>query len=147
VLLMPIPAGGDAACALAGLSSISLRRFMLMVSLGRLPGTVLAAFVGAGLMRGHLVTPVAAGLAALVVLGVTLRYRRSLQAWLVLVARKAARSSHPHSLLPATCQAATGELTLVEEIELSGSCVGQVSDKFSRGVRLGVSKLEGGENR
>jgi uncharacterized membrane protein YdjX (TVP38/TMEM64 family) len=132
VLLLPIPAGGDAACALAGLSSISLRRFILMVSIGRLPGTVLAAFVGAGLMSGHLVAPVAAGFAGLVVLGVTLRYRRGLEAWLVLVARKAARSSNPRSLLPTTHQAAAIEPLITEEIELSGDCVEQLDDGFCR---------------
>jgi uncharacterized membrane protein YdjX (TVP38/TMEM64 family) len=120
VLLLPIPAGGDAACALAGLSSISLRRFMIMVSIGRLPGTALAAFVGAGLMSGRLVAPIAAGLTALAVLGVSLRYRRRLEAWVVAVARKGARSSQPRRLLLTTHQAAGVEPTIPEEIGLIG---------------------------
>jgi uncharacterized membrane protein YdjX (TVP38/TMEM64 family) len=136
VLLMPIPAGGDAACALAGLSSISLRRFILMVSVGRLPGTALAAFVGAGLMRGHLVAPIAAGITALVVVGVTFRYRRSLVTRLVPVARKAARSLHPHRLLPQTCQAPAVEPLITEETELSGDCVEQLGQEFYHSVDL-----------
>ena len=99
VLLLPIPAGGDAACALAGLSSISLRRFMLMAFIGRLPGTVLAAFVGAGLMSAHAFAPVAAGLIALVGLGLTLRYRRRLKTWLVPSGGTGARPSPPQDLL------------------------------------------------
>ena len=83
VLLLPIPAGGDAACALAGLSSISLRRFIVVVSVGRLPGTALAAFVGAGLVSGHAPVAVAAGLTGLALVGVTFRYRRRLEAWLI----------------------------------------------------------------
>ncbi len=83
VLLLPIPAGGDAACALAGLSNISLRRFILIVSVGRLPGTVLAAFVGSGLVSGHAPAAIAAGLTGLALVGVTIRYRRRLEAWLM----------------------------------------------------------------
>jgi uncharacterized membrane protein YdjX (TVP38/TMEM64 family) len=83
VLLLPIPAGGDAACAQAGMSSISLRRFILVVSIGRLPGTALAAFVGAGLVSGHAPAAIASGLTALALVGVTLRYRRRLKMWLV----------------------------------------------------------------
>jgi uncharacterized membrane protein YdjX (TVP38/TMEM64 family) len=87
VLLLPIPAGGDAACALAGLSSISLGRFIVVVSVGRLPGTALAAFVGSGLVSGHATVAIAAGLAGLALVGVTLRYRRRLEAWLMSVGR------------------------------------------------------------
>ena len=100
VLLLPVPTGGDAACALAGLSNISLRRFPLVVTIGRLPGTALAAFVGAGLVSGHAFAPVAAGLTVLVPLGMTLRYRRSLKAWLVAVGQAGTRSSPPQDLLP-----------------------------------------------
>jgi len=99
VLLLPIPAGGDAACALASLSSISLRRFVLMVFIGRLPGTVLAAFVGAGLMSADAFAPITAGLTALVVLGLTLRYRRRLKTWLVPSGATGARLSPPQDLL------------------------------------------------
>jgi uncharacterized membrane protein YdjX (TVP38/TMEM64 family) len=95
VLLLPIPAGGDAACALAGLSSISLRRFILVVSVGRLPGTALAAFVGAGLVSGHAPVAVAAGFTALALVGVTLRCRRRLEAWLMPGGRAGTHSSHP----------------------------------------------------
>lgn len=83
VLLLPIPAGGDAACALAGLSNISLRRFIFVVSVGRLPGTVLAAFVGSGLASGHASFALTVGLTAVAVVGVALRYRRRLAGWLV----------------------------------------------------------------
>ena len=99
VLLLPVPAGGDAACALAGLSNISLKRFIFVVSVGRLPGTALAASVGAGLMSAHAFAPVAAGLTALVVLGLTLRYRRRLKMWLVPSGRTGIRSSPPQNLL------------------------------------------------
>jgi uncharacterized membrane protein YdjX (TVP38/TMEM64 family) len=97
VLLLPVPAGGDAACALAGLSGISLRRFVLVVAVGRLPGTTLAAFVGTGLVSGQVVAPVAAGLVALVVLGITIRYRRNLEAWLV---RRSPEQDVPESKRP-----------------------------------------------
>jgi uncharacterized membrane protein YdjX (TVP38/TMEM64 family) len=99
VLLLPIPAGGDAACALVGLSNISLRRFVLVVSLGRLPGTALAASVGTGLVSADAFAQVAAGLAGLVVLGLTLRYRRRLKGWLVPSGVTGARPSPPQGPL------------------------------------------------
>jgi hypothetical protein len=131
-----------------------------MVFLGRLPGTVLAAFVGAGLMSSHLVAPVAAGFTALVVFGAMLRSRRRLEAWLMLLARKATHSSHPHRLLPRTCQAPAIEPLITEEIDLGGDCVEQLGQGFYRSVELElsrgrceaasgtcrVSELEGGEN-
>jgi uncharacterized membrane protein YdjX (TVP38/TMEM64 family) len=52
VLLLPLPAGGDAVCAVAGLSEISLGRFALMMTLGRVPGTALGVLTATGLATG-----------------------------------------------------------------------------------------------
>lgn len=63
VLLLPLPAGGDAVCAVAGLSGISLGRFALLMTLGRVPGTALGVLTATGLATGSLGLLAAGGLA------------------------------------------------------------------------------------
>ena len=66
---------------------MALRHYIFVVSVGRLPDTALAAFVGIGLMSSHVFAPVTAGLTALVVVGAAVNYRRRLEAWLMAGAR------------------------------------------------------------
>ena len=51
-MLLPIPAGGDVFCALSGLSTISMKRFILLVLAGRLPSTAANALLASGLTSG-----------------------------------------------------------------------------------------------
>ena len=75
----------DAICAIAGLSSISFRRFMVVSTLGRAPSVALAVFLTAEL--SSVTTPgwvLAAGTAALAVGAATLFINRArLERWLL----------------------------------------------------------------
>ena len=51
-LMVPLPAGGDVVCSVAGLSKMSLRRFTVIVFLGRIPYTALAVLTALGLTTG-----------------------------------------------------------------------------------------------
>ena len=51
-LLLPLPVTGDAVCALAGLSEISLRRFAVLNFVGRVPYTALTVLLASGLTMG-----------------------------------------------------------------------------------------------
>ena len=53
-LMLPIPAGGDAVCSLAGLSKITPVRFVVLNTLGRMPYTALAVLAASGLATGSL---------------------------------------------------------------------------------------------
>ena len=53
-LMLPIPAGGDAVCSLAGLSKITPVRFVVLNTLGRIPYTALAVLAASGLATGSL---------------------------------------------------------------------------------------------
>lgn len=51
-LMLPLPVGGDAVCSLAGLSEISVRRFVILNVVGRMPSTSLAVLTASGLATG-----------------------------------------------------------------------------------------------
>lgn len=78
-MLLPIPAGGDVVCALAGLSTISLKRFFLLVLAGRLPSTAANALLVSGLISG-LTRLLTVGIIVLVLLGFTWIQHRRLRA-------------------------------------------------------------------
>jgi uncharacterized membrane protein YdjX (TVP38/TMEM64 family) len=82
VFLVPV-LPGDAVCAVAGLSRLSLARFLVCSTLGRLPVTVLTVFLAAELPAGPAWLGPAVLLAggAALLLAVTLRPR--LEAWLL----------------------------------------------------------------
>lgn len=62
VLMLPIPAGGDAVCSLAGLSEMPLGRFVVLNTIGRIPYTALAVLAASGLMSGSTSLLIGAGI-------------------------------------------------------------------------------------
>jgi uncharacterized membrane protein YdjX (TVP38/TMEM64 family) len=76
VMLLPLPVGGDAACALAGLSQVPLGRFLALVALGRLPGTALNVLLASGLTTGSAGLLVAGGIVAALLAGAAFLYAR-----------------------------------------------------------------------
>ncbi len=73
----------DAVCAVAGLSRISFRRFLLLSTLGRLPGSVLSVFAATQLFAAPLWVWLAAALPLALGIALALRYRAPLEAWLL----------------------------------------------------------------
>ena len=61
-LMLPIPAGGDAVCSLAGLSEMPLGRFVVLNTIGRIPYTALAVLAASGLTTGSTSLLVGAGI-------------------------------------------------------------------------------------
>lgn len=82
VMLMPL-VPDDVAVAVAGLSGVSFRRFVVLVALGRLPGWALTAFVAADLVGRSAGTLATVGLAVAVAAGLVFAYRERLESWLL----------------------------------------------------------------
>ena len=78
----------DVVAGLAGLSAVSLRRFVLLVALGRTPSWAVTALVTADLVTRSVAVWIGAGVtvAAILVLGVW--HRERLEAWLLRMAGK-----------------------------------------------------------
>jgi uncharacterized membrane protein YdjX (TVP38/TMEM64 family) len=76
LLFLPLPVGGDAVCAVAGLSPISLRRFLVLVAVGRLPNTALNVLLGSGLASGSAALLVGGVAAQALLVGAALLYMR-----------------------------------------------------------------------
>lgn len=91
VMLVPL-VPDDVAVAVAGLSAVSFRRFVILVALGRLPGWVATAFVAADLVGRSTGTLVTVGLAVAAAAALVLVYRKRLESWLLRRAR--ARREH-----------------------------------------------------
>lgn len=94
VMLVPL-VPDDVAVAAAGLSGVSLRRFLVLVALGRLPGWALAAFVAADLVGRSAGTLAMAGLAVAVAAALIFMYRERLESWLLRRSGIGARSPAP----------------------------------------------------
>jgi uncharacterized membrane protein YdjX (TVP38/TMEM64 family) len=75
-LMMPLPTVGDAACALAGLSKISLGRFAGLNLLGRIPYTTLTVLLASGLTIGSGGIQISGGIIAALLAGTTFIYTR-----------------------------------------------------------------------
>jgi uncharacterized membrane protein YdjX (TVP38/TMEM64 family) len=73
----------DALTAAAGLSRISFRRFLVLSTLGRLPGMVMSVYAASLLFAG----PLWVGLAVAIVIGAAMilafRYRAQVETWLL----------------------------------------------------------------
>lgn len=82
VYLLPL-LPDDAVSAVAGLSEISLRRFVAMNVLGRLPGTVLAVYAASALLDQPAWVWLAGGALAVGALALAASYRSRLEAWLM----------------------------------------------------------------
>jgi uncharacterized membrane protein YdjX (TVP38/TMEM64 family) len=80
---LPIPVGGDALCALAGLTRMPLGRFVLVSAVGRVPWTAFNVLVAAGLVSGSVGPIIAVGLLALVSTLLAARYARRAEGWLL----------------------------------------------------------------
>ena len=82
ILLVPFMPD-DAVCALAGLSAVSFRRFLVFMVVGRLPGATLTALLASDLMTQSAAGWIVAGmvLVALVTLGFI--YRKRLETWIL----------------------------------------------------------------
>jgi uncharacterized membrane protein YdjX (TVP38/TMEM64 family) len=82
VFLVPV-LPGDAVCAVAGLSRLSLGRFLVLSTLGRLPVTALTVFLAAGLATGPVWLGPATVLVAGAALALAVALRPRLEAWLL----------------------------------------------------------------
>jgi uncharacterized membrane protein YdjX (TVP38/TMEM64 family) len=91
VFLLPPPV--DALCAIAGLSTLSFWRFMILTTLGRLPGTALSIFVVSGLAARAGWVWLAAAVVVLAGLLLVIRHRTRLESW--LVRRSSAQKGEP----------------------------------------------------
>ncbi len=97
VFLLPL-LPDDAVCALAGLSGISFRRFMLIAIVGRIPAVAAGVFTMAGLEGAPAWVWLLAGSLFAAVLWLGLRYGRALENWLLGTMRRdgsSALSTHP----------------------------------------------------
>jgi uncharacterized membrane protein YdjX (TVP38/TMEM64 family) len=82
ILLVPFMPD-DAMCALAGLSAVSFRRFLVFIVIGRLPGATLTALLASDVLTRSAAGWIVAGmvLLALVMLGFV--YRKRLESWIL----------------------------------------------------------------
>jgi len=94
VMLVPL-VPDDVAVAAAGLSGISLKRFVLLVALGRLPGWLLTALVATELVGRSAATLAMVGLSVAVAAAVALAYRGRLERWLLRSERRRAPGAGP----------------------------------------------------
>lgn len=87
ILLVPFMPD-DVVCALAGLSKVSLRRFVVLVAVGRTPSWALTALITADLATRSAAAGITAGLVVVGVLAVAFVYRQRLEAALLRLAGK-----------------------------------------------------------
>lgn len=73
----------DAVCALAGLSKISLRRFTLLVLIGRIPSMLVTILITNGLLQGSFLLWLSIGTGILILLGIAFFFRNRLEAWIL----------------------------------------------------------------
>ncbi len=82
ILLLPFMPD-DAVCALAGLSAISFRRFLVVMVVGRVPGSTMTVLLASDWVTGSTVTWISAGLVVAVVLALGFVYRERLESWTI----------------------------------------------------------------
>ena len=73
-LMMPLPAAGEAVCALAGLSEISLTRFAVLNLLGRIPYTALTVLLASGFTTSSGSLQTGSGIVAALLAGAAFLY-------------------------------------------------------------------------
>jgi len=110
VFLLPL-LPDDALCAMAGLSGIAFRRFMLIAIVGRVPATAMGVFTMAGLEGAPEWVWAAATILGVTALWAGLRYRGVLEGRLLRALRKST-PSRSERLVPdaSTFEAATLEI-------------------------------------
>ena len=81
VLLVPfVP--DDAVVALAGLSALKFRRFLVIMVVGRIPGSATTAMLASEWVTGSAAVWISAGIILAVVLGLGFVYRGRLETWM-----------------------------------------------------------------
>ncbi len=81
VLLVPfVP--DDAVCALAGLSALKFRRFLVLMVVGRIPGSTMTALLASEWVTGSAAVWISVGTAVAVVLALGFVYRERLETWM-----------------------------------------------------------------
>lgn len=91
VLLVPFMPD-DVVCALAGLSAVSFRRFVVLVALGRTPSWALTALITADLTTRSAAVWIGVGLAVAAALALGVWHRRRLEGWLLGLADRSRKS-------------------------------------------------------
>lgn len=82
ILLVPLMPD-DAVCALAGLSAVSFRRFVVLMFVGRLPGATLTVLLASEALGRSAVTWFAISLSLVALLTLGFVYREWLESWLL----------------------------------------------------------------
>ena len=83
ILLFPFMPD-DAVCALAGLSAVAFRRFVVLMVLGRLPGATMTALLASDAVTGSTAAWITAGIIIVTFLAVGFAYRGRLESWVLL---------------------------------------------------------------
>jgi len=82
ILLLPLMPD-DAVCALAGLSAITFRRFLVVMILGRLPGATLTALLASEVVTQSAAGWIVVGIVLVVLLALGSTYRERLESWIL----------------------------------------------------------------
>jgi len=82
ILLLPLMPD-DAVCALAGLSAITFRRFLVVTILGRLPGATLTALLASEVVTQSAAGWIVVGIVLVVLLALGSTYRERLESWIL----------------------------------------------------------------
>ena len=82
ILLVPL-VPDDAVSALAGLSALTFRRFLVVMVAGRLPGATMTALLASDVVTGSAAVWITVGMILAVFLAVGFAYRRRLEAWIL----------------------------------------------------------------
>lgn len=90
ILLFPLMPD-DAVCALAGLSALKFRRFLLVMVVGRIPGSTMTAMLASEWVTGSAATWITAGVVVAAVLALGFAYRERLESYFLRRAGDEAR--------------------------------------------------------
>jgi uncharacterized membrane protein YdjX (TVP38/TMEM64 family) len=82
ILLVPFMPD-DAVCALAGLSALTFRRFVVFMVVGRLPGATLTALLASDLVTRSAAGWIVAGMVLVALVAVGFVYRKRLEGWIL----------------------------------------------------------------
>jgi uncharacterized membrane protein YdjX (TVP38/TMEM64 family) len=82
ILLVPLMPD-DAVCALAGLSALRFRRFLVFMVVGRLPGATLTALLASDLVTQSAAGWIVAGIVLVVLVTLGFVYRKRLEFWIL----------------------------------------------------------------
>lgn len=72
----------DALCFLAGMSNISVRLFLALTIVGRLPSIIFASFAGDGVISLSTTSWIVVGIISVIAIFLSLRYSKNIEKWL-----------------------------------------------------------------